>query len=459
MERKHGIFFGIDSGFAGEYMKSKCFFLAQIIMILGAAIFSFSCVKTIPESKTVPLSDVYLDAENSKPWFKIADGDYTLLSDIKGLAASITVRFEILGDAKKNSIAEQETLVRTEAKLAAGAELTRDFSNKAYYLIPLDAYGNVISVTGGEGTAGYFKGVASDVFTFISFADTGAVRPFPFKITVEDRRSLAAIMDLRGFRIMEEGAVSYPVAGGGSGPQQRVYKVGTDLAPGEYVIEPGNADIKVRYVPRDGNADEYEQRNPGYVVLQQGDTLAITGEAKVTPGDKVSLKPSSLDDIPAQMYKVGKDIPAGKYTLIGMDGDLTLYTAGSHSEVIAYQSPGKEGQERQYLFTILQNGNRYRYDPNSINGGQFGKIENGVETGYGAEINKPAYSKYDGRKVLDWEPDYDYYYVSETGKETAYISQKERDNALAYVKSKSHIEAQNGQYLLVSRNSRAKRVK
>lgn len=95
-----------------------------------------------------------------------------------------------------------------------------------------------------------------------------------------------------------------------------MYKVGTDIQPGEYIIQPqGDAAYYAVSVDSSSSMDSIVANDliagcPVYVTVRSGQYLTVQS-AKFTEADSYEARPSN--PIKQGMYRVGRDIPAGEY--------------------------------------------------------------------------------------------------------------------------------------------------
>jgi hypothetical protein len=99
-----------------------------------------------------------------------------------------------------------------------------------------------------------------------------------------------------------------------------MYKVGSELSAGEYIIEATGA-MAYYQVSSDSSGeldsiivnDTFDMGGFGYITLQDGDYIKIE-RGRMIAASELILQPK-LDDIPPSTYKIGKDLPAGEYKL------------------------------------------------------------------------------------------------------------------------------------------------
>jgi hypothetical protein len=101
-----------------------------------------------------------------------------------------------------------------------------------------------------------------------------------------------------------------------------MYKVGSELSAGEYIIEA--TENHAYYEISSDSSGEFDSiiandnLSPkgffAYVVLQDGDYIKITG-GRIIDASQLTIQPKDLNNIPPSVYKIGKDLPAGEYKL------------------------------------------------------------------------------------------------------------------------------------------------
>jgi hypothetical protein len=99
-----------------------------------------------------------------------------------------------------------------------------------------------------------------------------------------------------------------------------MYKVGSELPAGEYIIEATGA-LAYYQVSSDSSGeiesiivnDTLDKGAFGYIILQDGDYIKVD-LGRMIAASELILQPE-LDNIPPSTYKIGKDIPAGEYKL------------------------------------------------------------------------------------------------------------------------------------------------
>jgi len=100
-----------------------------------------------------------------------------------------------------------------------------------------------------------------------------------------------------------------------------MYKVGSEVKAGEYVIEATNNNGYFQ-VSSDssGELDSIivnDNLNKGefrYIIIKDDDYIKLQNCRMYLSADK-TIQPKSLDKIPPSTYKIGKDIPPGEYKL------------------------------------------------------------------------------------------------------------------------------------------------
>jgi hypothetical protein len=99
-----------------------------------------------------------------------------------------------------------------------------------------------------------------------------------------------------------------------------MYKVGSELPAGEYIIEATGA-MAYYQVSSDSSGeidsiivnDTFDKGVFGYVILQDGDYIKVD-RGRMIAASELTLQPK-LDDVPPSTYKIGKDLPEGEYKL------------------------------------------------------------------------------------------------------------------------------------------------
>jgi len=100
-----------------------------------------------------------------------------------------------------------------------------------------------------------------------------------------------------------------------------MYKVGSEVAAGEYVVEctgnPGYFQISLDSSGEFDSIivnDNLSRGEFGYVIVQSGDYIQLQNCRMYISTDK-TIQPADLNKIPSSTYKIGKDLPAGEYKL------------------------------------------------------------------------------------------------------------------------------------------------
>lgn len=106
-----------------------------------------------------------------------------------------------------------------------------------------------------------------------------------------------------------------------------MYKVGTDLPSGEYLIETDIMGYMQVTSDSTGNIDSIvtndNYTNRIYITVSDGQYLTFDGKA--TPTAEAPAYQAENGYYPEGQYLVGKDIPAGEYKISVMDGDVAGY--------------------------------------------------------------------------------------------------------------------------------------
>ena len=100
-----------------------------------------------------------------------------------------------------------------------------------------------------------------------------------------------------------------------------MYKVGPEIAAGEYVVEatgnPGyfqiSSDSSGEFDSIIVN-DNLSRGEFGYVIVQDGDYIQLQNCRMYLSAEK-TIQPADLEKIPSSTYRIGKDLPAGEYKL------------------------------------------------------------------------------------------------------------------------------------------------
>lgn len=115
------------------------------------------------------------------------------------------------------------------------------------------------------------------------------------------------------------------------------YKVGTDIEPGEYLVLPGN-DYGYYECTSDtsGNIGSiiYNQvlfeNEPSYITVRSGEYLKIDSASIYKVSEAPSIKPAN-NVYRSGQYKVGRDIPAGTYTVTDLgNGSVNVNIDSRH---------------------------------------------------------------------------------------------------------------------------------
>jgi RNA polymerase subunit RPABC4/transcription elongation factor Spt4 len=100
-----------------------------------------------------------------------------------------------------------------------------------------------------------------------------------------------------------------------------MYKVGSEVAPGEYVVE-ATANPGYFQIASDSTGefdsiivnDNLNKGEFGYIIIQDGDYVQLQNCRMYLSSEK-TIQPVDLDKIPSSTYKIGKDLPVGEYKL------------------------------------------------------------------------------------------------------------------------------------------------
>lgn len=119
---------------------------------------------------------------------------------------------------------------------------------------------------------------------------------------------------------------SSKIVSNGKEIQSGTYKVGTDIPAGEYIVFPGN-DYGYYECTSDTSGDIdsviYNQvlleSDPSYVTVNSGEYFTLDDAVMYKVSEAPSIKPSN-NLYKAGQYKVGKDIPAGRYRVTDLGG-------------------------------------------------------------------------------------------------------------------------------------------
>lgn len=117
------------------------------------------------------------------------------------------------------------------------------------------------------------------------------------------------------------------------------YEVGVDIPAGEYVLLP-DAEESGSYAVRSSaeqdttdNLIDYDTTSQrDYLTVEEGQYLTIRS-CVVIPSDKAPAVDISSGVIPHGTYKVGKDIPAGEYTLRCYSNSRGMFTVRNSSQI------------------------------------------------------------------------------------------------------------------------------
>jgi len=100
-----------------------------------------------------------------------------------------------------------------------------------------------------------------------------------------------------------------------------MYKVGPEIAAGEYVVEATGSNGYYQ-ISSDSSGefdsiivnDNLNRGEFGYAIIQDGDYIQLQSCRMFLSSEK-TIQPADLDKIPSSTYKIGKDLPAGEYKL------------------------------------------------------------------------------------------------------------------------------------------------
>jgi len=173
-----------------------------VLAVATTLVLCVSCgIKAIPQTATFSFTEH--DDLSPNAFRKVVDGEYTVRADVRELSASITIIFEHL---KKYSISDNAVAfyadLRARENLSDTTTIT-DMVRGDLLLIPFDERGEPIMVSDNPGDS-YFKTHVADYYQWGFNADEGDTLQSNFKIKVRNRRQLAAIMEMRDFRIRAE---------------------------------------------------------------------------------------------------------------------------------------------------------------------------------------------------------------------------------------------------------------
>ena len=116
-----------------------------------------------------------------------------------------------------------------------------------------------------------------------------------------------------------------------------MYKVGTDLQAGEYVIIINNSDTGYMQISKDSTGTlnsivgNENISNRTYVTVNDGEYLTVKS-GKIYPLDKAPKVEPQNGILPSGMYKVGTDIQAGEYKVNSTgDGYVEITSTSRHT--------------------------------------------------------------------------------------------------------------------------------
>jgi len=100
-----------------------------------------------------------------------------------------------------------------------------------------------------------------------------------------------------------------------------MYKVGSEIAAGEYVVE-ATGSLGYYQISSDSTGefesiivnDSLNRGEFGYAIVQSGDYIQLQNCRMYLSAEK-TIRPADLSKIPSSTYKIGKDLPAGEYKL------------------------------------------------------------------------------------------------------------------------------------------------
>jgi hypothetical protein len=118
-----------------------------------------------------------------------------------------------------------------------------------------------------------------------------------------------------------------------------MYKVGTDIQAGEYVVFASSGQTAYLQVSADSSGtldsiitnDNFNGNR--YITVADGQYIEFS-RAKMFPIDKAPVLQPVDGKYPAGMYKVGRDIIAGEYKVVSDGGDAYLEVASDSSGVL-----------------------------------------------------------------------------------------------------------------------------
>ena len=121
--------------------------------------------------------------------------------------------------------------------------------------------------------------------------------------------------------------------------QSGYYKVGVDIDPGEYLIISGDSyGYYECTLDQSGSVNSIVYNNvlmgnePSYITVNYGEYLKVDNSRMYKIADAPSIKPSNNVYTDGQ-YKVGRDIPAGTYTVssVGANGTVQVNPKSRHN--------------------------------------------------------------------------------------------------------------------------------
>jgi len=100
-----------------------------------------------------------------------------------------------------------------------------------------------------------------------------------------------------------------------------MYKVGSEIEIGEYVVE-ATGGLGYFQISSDSSGelesiivnDTLNRGEFGYAIIQNGDYIKLQ-DCRMYLSSEKSIQPKDLNQIPSSTYKIGKDLPAGEYKL------------------------------------------------------------------------------------------------------------------------------------------------
>ena len=113
-----------------------------------------------------------------------------------------------------------------------------------------------------------------------------------------------------------------------------MYLVGKDIPSGDYYLEGSELTAMIYQSPEVTSESDYRGstfETRAYVTLKEGEYFELTGGTAV-PADNAKAYESSDGTYPSGMYLVGKDLPAGTYTLTptGMDAAAVVLSDATY---------------------------------------------------------------------------------------------------------------------------------